>query len=297
MTMLPTDYSMCDQDNDLMARSDQSEFVECTNASPLVDFCLDDLTHQERDALESELNLAACLQRTLLPSYSSVEPGWKICYHYARAGLLSGDYCDFFESNSGLFFLLGDVSGKGVAASMLKSHLHATFRSLADSDPPLDIMVEAANRIFSQITLAGQFATVVVGRAERDGGVEFVSAGHPPVLHRRKDTVRHESATGIPLGVLDGVRFPSRRLSLDPGDMLLLYTDGLTACNSAGEEYGFRRIKRVAAQHLRTTPLKLISECLSDHRNFQSGAKQVDETLPVIRRTGCPPVEIFPTLT
>src|SRR6266404_5758734 len=107
-------------------------------------------------------------------------------------------------------------------------------------------------------------------------------------LHLRKDSVRHESATGIPLGLCDGVRFPSRRLSLDPGDMLLLYTDGLTeSCNSSGEEYGFRRIKRVAAQHLRTTPSKLISECLSDHRNFQSGAKQVDDlTLLVIRRTG-----------
>jgi len=90
---------------------------------------------------------------------------------------------------------------------MLKSHLHATFRSLADSDPPLDIMEEVANRIFSRITLAGQFATLVVGRAERDGGVEFVSAGHPPVLHLRKHAVRHESATGIPLGVFGGVRF------------------------------------------------------------------------------------------
>jgi serine phosphatase RsbU (regulator of sigma subunit) len=153
MTMLPTYYSMCDQDNDLMTRSDQSEFVESTNANPLLDFCLDDLTHKE----------------------------------------------------------------------------------------------------------------LVVGRAERDGGVEFVSAGHPPVLHLRKDTARHESATGIPLGVFDGVRFPSRRMALDPGDMLLLYTDGLTeSCNSAGEEYGFHRIKRVARQHLQATPSKLISECLSD---------------------------------
>ena len=108
------------------------------------------------------------------------------------------------------------------------------------------------------------------------------------MLHLRKDAVRHESASGIPLGVFDGVRFPSRRLSLNPGDMLLLYTDGLTeSCNSAGEEYGFHRIKRVAAQHLRTTPSKLISECLSDHSKFRAVAKQVDDlTLLVIRRTG-----------
>lgn len=152
MTMLLTDYSTCDQDNDLRVRSNEHEFVERTNASPLLDFCLDDLTHKERDALESELNLAACLQQALLHRHDSSDPGWQICYHYAPAGLLSGDYCDFFESNSGLLFLLGDVSGKGVAASMLNSHLHATFRSLADSDPPLDITVEAANRIFSQIT-------------------------------------------------------------------------------------------------------------------------------------------------
>jgi hypothetical protein len=118
MTMLPTAYSMCDQDNDLMARSNEHEFVERTNASPLLDFCLDGLTHRERDALESELNLAACLQQALLPRHDSSDHGWQICYHYAPAGLLSGDYCDFFESNSGLFFLLGDVSGKGVAASL-----------------------------------------------------------------------------------------------------------------------------------------------------------------------------------
>ena len=70
--------------------------------------------------------------------------------------------------------------------------------------------------------------------------------------------------------------------------MLLLYTDGLTeSCNSTGEEYGFRRIERVARQHLRITPSNLISECLSDHRDFQAGAKQVDDlTLLVIRRSG-----------
>src|SRR5258708_28015167 len=94
----------------LDARSDQYEFVERTNANPLLDFCLDDLTHKERDALESELNFAARLQQALLPMHDSSDPGWQICYHYAPPRLLIGDYCDFSESNSASFFLLADVS-------------------------------------------------------------------------------------------------------------------------------------------------------------------------------------------
>ena len=152
-------------------------------ADPLLQFCLDDLTSEERRALESDLALAARIQQTLLPPREFSPVGWQIRYHYAPAGLVSGDYCDLFESKGALLFLLGDVSGKGVAASMLMSHLHATFRSLADADLPLDRMVEAANRIFSESTMAGQFATLVVGRASRDGAVELVSAGHLPLLH------------------------------------------------------------------------------------------------------------------
>src|SRR5580700_2792727 len=74
MTVLPTDYSMGDQDNDLIVRSNQHEFVERTNANPLLDFCLDDLTYKERDALEGELNLAAGLQQALLPRHDSSDP-------------------------------------------------------------------------------------------------------------------------------------------------------------------------------------------------------------------------------
>jgi RNA polymerase-binding transcription factor DksA len=90
-------------------------------ADPLLQFCLDDLTHDERRALESDLTLAARIQQALLPNQDFSPVGWQVHYHYAPAGLVSGDYCDLFESKSGLLFLLGDVSGKGIAASMLMS--------------------------------------------------------------------------------------------------------------------------------------------------------------------------------
>src|SRR4029077_18844657 len=122
----------------------------------------------EQRALESDLLLAASIQRALLPNPGLAPRGWDVRFHYQPAGMVSGDYCDFFETDGGLLFMLGDVSGKGVAASMVMSHLHATFRTLAEACLPLDRMVQDANRIFCESTLAGQFATIVVGRATRD---------------------------------------------------------------------------------------------------------------------------------
>src|SRR5258705_4697439 len=140
--------------------------------------------------------------------------------------MVSRDYCDLFETDGGLLFMLGDVSGKGVAASMLMSRRHATFRSLAAAGLPLDLMVEDANRIFCESTLAGQFATLVVGRAARDGSVEFVSAGHLPLLHIHRDGATPRDSTGVPLGMFCNTRFPVHRLALSHGASHFLYTHG-----------------------------------------------------------------------
>jgi phosphoserine phosphatase RsbU/P len=255
-------------------------------ADPLVRFCLDHLTTAEQRALESDLSLAARIQRGLLPKLSLAPAGWGVRYHYQPAGMVSGDYCDLLETKDGLLFMLGDVAGKGVAASMLMSHLHATFRSLAEAGLPLDRMVENANRIFCESTFAGQFATLVVGRAAHDGSVEFVSAGHLPVLHIHSDGATPRDSTGVPLGMFCNTRFPVQRLALAQGDTLLLYTDGLTeARNRAGQEYGLQRIRTLAAQHMGIEPDGLVSKCLEDLSSFGEGLKQSDDlTLLVIRR-------------
>lgn len=280
-----------------LGRMDQGTFGICEKchdpiesdrllADPLVQFCLDHLSSAEQRALENDLSLAARIQRVLLPKPDLAPRGWQVRYHYQPAGLVSGDYCDLFEVKEGLLFMLGDVSGKGVAASMLMSHLHATFRTLAEASLPLDRMVQDANRIFCESTLAGQFATLVVGRAAHNGSVEFVSAGHLPVLHISRDGVTPKSSTAIPLGMFRNVHFPPHRVTLDPGDALFLYTDGLTeARNPAGAEYGLPRIRTLAARHAALEPSGLISECLSDLLTFGEGSKQGDDlTLLALRR-------------
>jgi sigma-B regulation protein RsbU (phosphoserine phosphatase) len=249
-------------------------------------FCLDHLTSTEQRALEGDLSLAARTQRALLPKPGLAPAGWEVRYHYQPAGMVSGDYCDLFETDGGLLLMLGDVSGKGVAASMLMSHLHATFRSLAEAGLPLERMVEDANRIFCESTLAGQFATLVVGRAAHDGTVEFVNAGHLPVLHIDGDGATPKDSTGVPLGMFCNTRFPAHRLTLAHGDTLFLYTDGLTeARNRAGAEYGVNRIRTLATQHAGIEPAGLISDCLEDLLSFREGLKQTDDlTLLAVRR-------------
>src|SRR6202047_1329794 len=255
-------------------------------ADPLVRFCLDHLTSADQRALESDLSLAARIQRGLLPKPGLAPAGWDVRYHYQPAGMVSGDYCDLFETDGGLLFMLGDVSGKGGAASMLMSHLHATFRSLAEAALPLGRLGHDATRIFCESTLAGQFATLVVGRAAHDGSVEFVSAGHLPVLHIHGDGATPKDSTGVPLGMFCNARFPLHRLTLVHGDTLFLYTDGLTeARNRAGAEYGLHRIRTLAAQKTGMESAGLISECLEDLLIFGEGLKQTDDlTLLAVRR-------------
>ena len=281
-----------------LARMDHGPFGLCESckgtieperllSDPLVSVCLSCLTDVEQRALENDLELAGKIQRALLPRKDFPAPGWRVQYHYEPAGPVSGDYCDLIETPAGLLFLIGDVSGRGVAASMLMCHLHATFRSLAGAHLPLGHMVEAANRIFCESTLASHFATLVVGRASSDGSVEFVSAGHPPILHLGASGVTPLAATTVPLGMFGEARFPVQRLSLGQSESLFLYTDGLSErANHLGQEYGLDRITRLVAKHSATPPEQLLAECLLDLRSHATETKPEDDlTLLVLRRT------------
>ena len=256
-------------------------------SDPLIRFCLDHLSQEEQRALENDLAMAARIQRTLLPRRDWAIDGWKARYHYQPANMVSGDYCDLIESNDGFLFLLGDVAGKGVAASMLMSHLHATFRTLAEQNLPLPILMEHANRLFCESTTAGQFATMIVGSATPDGNVEYVSAGHLPLFHVSSADVYPREATGVPLGMFSSTHFPKCEVKLAPGDKLLLYTDGLTeTADASGKEYGVARVHELAKRYAAAEPQELLSAYLNELNLFSASAKQADDlTLMVLHRT------------
>jgi phosphoserine phosphatase RsbU/P len=257
---------------------------------PLVCYCLDHLTGPQRAALQRDLDLASQVQRKLLPLAGLCNGGWETGYHYAPVGPVSGDYCDLIPCDDQLFFVLGDVSGKGVAASMLMAQLHALFRSLTATALPLGQIVTQANRMFCESALAGQYATLICGQAKSDGEVEIHNAGHLPALVVGCGEVRRLESTGLPLGMfLDG-DFSTSTLRLEAGDTMFLYTDGLSEARSAhdknDDEYGIERVACLVRQQAAQAPAGLIAACIDDLRGFAGhGLSHDDLTLLAIRRT------------
>jgi phosphoserine phosphatase RsbU/P len=259
-------------------------------ADPLVRLCLDHLTEGQRRALEQDLELAGQLQRGLLPQANLQFGGWAVSYHYRPLGLVSGDYCDLVARENGstdLFFALGDVSGKGVAASMLMSQLHAIFRTLATTDLPAHALVERASHIFCETTMSTFFATLICGRADSSGGIELCNAGHCPALVGQRGKVMRLEATGVPIGMFCDGRYSTQQVRLAPGETLLLYTDGVSEARSyADEEFGEDRLVEFLSQQSQLPPEALIHACL-DHLNaFCSGQPLLDDlTIMAIQRT------------
>jgi phosphoserine phosphatase RsbU/P len=260
-------------------------------ADPLVRYCLDHLSESARRELERDLELAALMQRSLLPEQNLRHAGWEIRHHFAPLGAVSGDYCDVMvreSSGDGLFFALGDAAGKGVAASMLMAQLHAIFRTLLASQPPfaLGAMLERAGRIFCETTMSPYFATLVCGRAHPHGEIEIANAGHcTPLLIRRGEVTRLEGG-GLPLGLFCEGTYAAQTLRLERGDSLLLYTDGLLEARSAaGEEFGEPRVAELAARGHALAPERFIEDCVAALEEFRRGERPLDDlSLMLIRR-------------
>lgn len=257
-------------------------------ADPLTRVCIDHLTPRQQRALEEDLELASQIQAGLLPRSTQKIDGWEVAYHYQPAGPVSGDYCDLISGeDQTLHFVLGDVSGKGVAASMLMAHLHAMFRTLISINLPLDQMVERASRVFCESTLPTQYATLACGRANTVGEVEICNAGHLPPLLIQNGAVTSIAATGLPVGVFCSESFTCSQVQMNKGDTLFLYTDGLSeSVDETGIEYGAERLAQLLKQNNHLTPDALVSLCRQELLIFAGGQPPRDDlTVMAIRRT------------
>ena len=258
---------------------------------PLICFCLDCLTDEQKRAHELDLELASRIQNKLLPDQNMDVNGWQIFHHYDPAGLVNGDFCDLIvpeQSDGDLYFLLGDVSGKGVAASLLMSQLHALFRSTIDPSVPLPALIQRVNQFLCEHSLSNHFATLVFGKADGNGDVEICNAGHCPPLLVRKDNITEIKRGGFPLGIFNQGEYAATSIHLDKGESLFCYSDGVTeAMNESRNEYGDERLINLIRTASPLPPRTLVETCLGDINLFRSGATKTDDlTIMVLQRTG-----------
>ena len=253
---------------------------------PTISVCLGCLSPAQQRSLEHDLELAAQIQRGLLPPPNVEIAGWDIAYHYRPAGVVSGDYCDLIGSgDGGLHFLIADVSGKGIAAALLSTNLRAVFRALIPLGLSIEQMLAQASRLFCDSTLPTQYATLVAGRVSPGGELEIVNAGHLPVLLTGKSGTRVFESTDLPFGMFCDQQFTASKARLDPGDTLVLYTDGISeALNHAGEEYGLQALRSLVETQPQACPDSLVRACREHVDVYRAGQERTDdETLLAIQ--------------
>lgn len=263
-------------------------------ANPMASYCLCDLSAERQMALQRDLDLAWHVQAALLPKANLAVSGWQTHYRYLPYGPVSGDYCDLIVADgdsAGLYFMLGDVSGKGVAASLLMAHMNASLRVLARTGLSPQDVIEKANRVLAESTLASHYVTLVCGRATSAGEVEIANAGHcPPIVVRAAGSLDVLGSSGLPLGLAigaePGTRYPVEKVTLREGDVLVVYTDGLTeATNSYEEEYGIDRLLNALGRSRGVAPRELVAACLADLSSFVDGKERADDlTILALRR-------------
>ena len=254
----------------------------------LLAVCLECLAPEDRRALERDLEAAAKAQRAFLPAPWTRHDGWEVAYLWQPRGAVSGDHVDLIKPSARtepLHLLLGDVAGKGVAASLLQAHLHALFRALAPAGMPLTKLLERANNLFAEATLTASYATLAALRLHDNGRVELANAGHPRPLLADSRGVRPVEGGGLPLGLFAESVYGRRELQLRPGQTLLLYTDGWTEGAKGEEEFGIGRAAAALRRASRLPIRELLASCLQDLETFLEGAPPHDDlTLVAVRR-------------
>lgn len=259
------------------------------SADPLVTVCLECLSPSERRALERDLEAAARVQAALLPPRHLEHDGWEVALLWEPLRFVSGDHYDLVRpqhENEPLSLVVGDVAGKGVAASLIQAHLHALLRALAAPELSLTALLTRANRLLCEVTLPASYATLLAARLHAGGRMELASAGHPRPLLADRRGVRPVEGAGLPLGMFCEAEYASRDLQLAPGDVLVLYSDGWTEAETDDGEYGIGRAAAILRQVRKLPMAELLAACRGDMEKFLGGAPRGDDlTLLAVRRT------------
>ncbi|HEV8415192.1 MAG TPA: SpoIIE family protein phosphatase [Bryobacteraceae bacterium] len=235
----------------------------------------------------SELEIAAAVQQKLFPRSAPRLRTIDYAGHCVAAQGVGGDYYDFLDLGENLGFVLADVSGKGVPAALLMANLQACFRTQAASGVQRPAELSAAvHRHFYSSTGSDRFATLFFGSYDdRTRRMRYVNCGHCAPLHLRSGgELRKLEPTGAVLGAFEEWNCAEDEISLDAGDTLLLYSDGVTeATNSSGDEFGEYRLARLLRERRSRTADDLVRDVVNAVAAYSGGSRMDDITVVAIR--------------
>jgi len=241
---------------------------------------------RERQRLEQEINIARDIQQALLPRDFREYPHLSVTGFNLPCLAVGGDYFDVFPLSDGrTAFLIADVSGKGLGAAILTTMLQGALSGMTLGIDPASVF-NHVNRFLCDHSEVGRYATMFFGTLDQDGHLEFINAGHPsPILIRRGVAEEAFTEGSYPVGLVPEAEYTAVCLKLEPGDTLVLFSDGVTEAMDPDEQmFGITRLKELLTGQLEC-PLELLQKCVLEAvENFARGAHQADDlTLLIVR--------------
>ena len=246
----------------------------------------------ERQRLERELDFARRIQLNLMPAVPPQPAGWEIATAYRAARLVGGDFYDAFAlpgPGGRIGLIIADVTGKGLTAALMMAFTRAVHRAAAyNGSSPAD-WLERTNRVLVRDARTGLFVTAIAAEVDPSRGVlTYASAGHEPALMARRGgrSVDELPAGGMLLGLLEPAPSPDQEVPFEPGDLAVLYTDGVTdAVDADGSRFGAGRLAEAVARADGLTAAAAVAGILGSVDRFVGTAEPADDlTLVAVRR-------------
>jgi len=263
----------------------------------LINENLNDLetTTAEKERIETELNIASNIQTSMLPKdfneFSNNKP-FEIHGFMSAAKEVGGDFYDFFNTDRNCInFVIGDVSGKGMPATLFMVKTMHLIRNKSEFRDKLSQVYEDVNNAACERNEENLFITSWIGKLDLDKGkLTYVNAGHnPPLIKQNNEEFEYlNSSANLVLGLMEGMPYEEYELNLNYGDMIFLYTDGLTEANDNYKEfYGEERLKAILNKHKDEKLSEIINEIIKDLSKFCNNQEQFDDiTMLLLRYTG-----------
>jgi len=202
----------------------------------------------EHERISQEMQVASRIQHALLPKELPKIKGWRMAAHYQPARVVGGDFYDFLYFEDGCVgVVIGDVTDKGVPAAMVMTLTRTLLRAIAKEGSSPGEVLSRVNDLLKPDMPQNMFVTCLYAILDPQTGImRYANAGHPVPYRRTKQGIAELRASGIPLGLLPGISYSEEETSIEAGECIILYTDGLVEAHNAQREmFGFPRLQEL----------------------------------------------------